>query len=101
MHLEVKLEFWTTLIVVAKEQTVEAVRSLKANCTYVDNWCWIFEGDLDVLTEDNVKFRAIGEGAVPCLGDLSKPELVELCMDVFGVDVYNQSFKRTANSTAA
>ena len=95
------MEFWTTLIVVAKEQIPEAVKSLKGNCTYVDNWCWIFEGDIECLVDDGVKFNEIAEGAVPCLGDMSKAELVELCKDVFGINVYNQSFKRTAKSAAA
>jgi len=87
------MEFWTTLIVVAKEQSVEAASSLKANCTYVDNLCWIFEGDIEVLEDDGVEFNIIGEGAVPCLGDLSKAELVELCKDIYGINVYTQSFK--------
>jgi hypothetical protein len=95
------IEFWTTLIVVAKEQSVEAAHSLKVNCTYVDNWCWIFEGDIECLEDDGVKFKELAEGAVPCLGDMSRADLVDLCKGVFGIDVYNQSFKRTANSAAA
>jgi len=95
------MEFWTTLIVVAKEQSIEAAKSLKANCTYVDNRCWIFEGDIECLADDGVKFNELGEGAVPCLGDMSKPELVELCEDIFGVDVYNQSFKADSKKDAA
>jgi len=95
------MEFWTKLIVVAKEQSIKAAESLKGNCTHVDNWCWIFEGDLECLADDGVKFNELSEGAVPCLGDLSKGELVELCKDVFGIDVYNQSFKPTVKSTAA
>ena len=89
------MEFWTKLVVVAKEQSLEAVKSLKVNCTYVDNWCWIFEGEIECLVDDGVKFDVVGEGAVPCLGDLSKSELVELCEEVFGVDIYNQSFQPT------
>jgi len=95
------MEFWTTLIVVAKEQSPEAIKLLKANCTYVDNWCWIFEGDIELLADDGVKFNELAEGAVPSLGDLSKSELVELCEDGFGVNVYNQAFNPTANSAAA
>jgi len=87
------LEFWTTLIVVAKEQSIKAAKSLKANCNYVDNWCWIFEGDIECLEDDGVIFKTVSEGAVPCLGDMSKAELVELCEDVFGVNIYSQSFR--------
>ena len=94
------MEFWTKLIVVAKEQTPEAVKSLKGNCTYVDNWCWIFEGEIGCLKDDGVKFNELSEGAVPCLGDLSREDLVELCEEVFGVNVYNQSYTRRQEAAA-
>ena len=86
------MEFWTKLIVVDKEQTVEAAKSLKENCTPIDNWCWIFEGDIECLEDDGIKFNVIGEGAVPGLGDMTKKELVELCEDVYGVDVYKMAY---------
>lgn len=95
------IQFWATLIVVAKEQSIKAVSSLKANCTYVDNWCWIFEGDIECLADDGVKFNALEESAVPCLGDMPRADLVGICKDVFGVDVYNQSFKPTEKTSAA
>lgn len=94
------IQFLTTLIVVAKEQSIEAAKSLKANCTYVDNWCWIFEGDIECLEDDGVKFNELADGAVPGLGDMSRTELVDLCEEVFSVNVYNQSFNPTANSAA-
>lgn len=87
------IEFWVSLIVTAKGQMGEAERSLEANCTYIDNNVWIFEGDIGCLEEDGVLFNVIEEGAVPCLGDMSTKELVKLCEDIFGVDVYQQSFK--------
>lgn len=85
--------FNVNLIVVASKQTDEAIKSLKANCTYVNNNVWIMEGDLWVLTLSGVKFHKIGEGVVGCLGDLSTQELVKICKDVFGIDVYKQEFK--------
>ena len=88
------MEFWTTLIVVKKEQSLEAGSWLKRNCTYVDNWCWIYEGDLSCLKSAGVKYNTIGEGAVPSIGDMSKEDLVKLCGDVFGVFVYNESYDR-------
>lgn len=84
--------FWTSLIVVRKKQTLEAAKSLKVNCTYVDNKCWIFEGETWALEEDGVIFKVVGEGAVPALGDMSKKELVELCKGIYGIDVYKQSY---------
>lgn len=85
------IKFWVNLIKVEKEQSVEAAKSLKANCTYVDNWFWIFEGDTEALEEDGVKFKVVSEGAVGSLGDLTREELVELCEDVFGIDIYKLS----------
>ena len=90
------VEFWVSLIVVKKEQTVGAVGSLKANCTYIDNWCWIFEGDEEALVEDGVQFNVVAEGAVPSLADLPKEQLVELSKDVFGVDIYTLSYNPPA-----
>lgn len=81
------IEFWTTLIEAEPIQTDKAMKSLQGNCTYVDNFFYIFEGDIEVLQEDGVKFCEHGEGAVPCLGDMSQGELVKLCWDVFGVYV--------------
>lgn len=88
------LEFWVKLIVADKEQTYRAMESLAGNCTTVDNFCWIFEGDIEALEDDGVVFNVLGEGAVPCLGDMSHDDLISLCYDVFGVDIYSQSYNQ-------
>lgn len=87
------MEFLTTLIVTAKKQSPEAAKFLKDNCTYVDNHCWIFEGAKWCLEHYEVMCNEIADGAVPSLGGLSKPELVEICQDAFGVNVYDQAYK--------
>jgi len=89
------MEFWVTLIDAAKKQSAIAAESLSDNCTHIDGCCWIFEGEIFVLEEDGIKFNEVAEGAVPCLGGLSKSELVDLCDDVFGVDVYKQAYSRS------
>ena len=86
------MEFLTNLIVVKKEQSVNALKSLKINCTRVDNWCWIFEGELWVLEEDGVKFNIVESGAVPCLGDMTRDQLVKICENRFEVDIYKQNY---------
>ena len=93
------MEFQTTLIVVKKEQTIEAAKSLKENCTHIDNWCWIFEGDIECLVDDGVEFNVIAEGAVPALGGLPSAELVNLSKKVFGVNVYAQSYSKPRITT--
>ncbi|MCP3941684.1 MAG: hypothetical protein GY710_09420 [Desulfobacteraceae bacterium] len=87
------VEFAVTLIVVKKEQTISAAKSLKNNCTHIDNWVWIFEGELSALEEDEVKFNVVDEGFVGFLGGLSKEELVDICTESFGVDIYEQKFE--------
>jgi hypothetical protein len=77
------MEFWTKLIQAKKTQTPEARKSLEENCTQVTDDIFIFEGDIECLEDDGVKFEVLDEGAVPCLGDLSKAELVELCKERF------------------
>ena len=80
------MEFWVKLIKVEKEQSVEAVASLKVNCTHVDKYLWLFEGDEFALEEDGVKFKVLDEQAVGSLGGLSKLELIDLCKDTFCLD---------------
>lgn len=87
------MEFWVNLIVTAKEQSDKAADNLKGNCTYIDNNVWIYEGERWCLEDDGVLFNVISEGAVPCLGDLSQKELVELCSDIFDVDIYGVEYK--------
>lgn len=83
--------FLVNLIVVAKEQTSEAMKCLRENCTYIDNNVWIYEGIPEILEDEGVIFKIINEGTVPCLGDMTKEELIELCKDVFDVDIYTLS----------
>ena len=84
------MEFWTTLIKTAEVQSENARVSLMENCIYVDNNVWIFEGDVEALDYDRVNFEILSEGMVPSLGDMDTKELVELCKNNFGVDVYEE-----------
>ncbi len=79
------MEFWVKLIQVEKEQSIEAAASLKANCTYVDNWLWLFEGDEWALEEDGVRFKVLDEQAIESTR-LTKEELVKLCKDTYVFD---------------
>ncbi len=89
------LQFLVNLIIVAKDQTDEALAALGANCSYVDNDVWIYEGDMWYLQDfSNVKCRLIGEGVVPTLGDMNQEELIQLCEDVFSVDVRKVKYQR-------
>jgi len=84
------LEFWTSLIKTNMRQTESAEKSLKANCTKVNDRYWIFEGEIDCLSEDGVSFKVVSEGSVPCLGGKSKKALVKICLERFGIDVTNE-----------
>ncbi len=66
---------------------------LKLNCTHVKGDYWIYEG-LDELLEDHLtKFTTV-DGIVPSLGGFTESELVEGCLNWFGVDVGNEAEER-------
>lgn len=88
------MEFWTTLIKVTKaDNTVApnaykgttARKSLETNCTHVTGDYWIMEGETDALRDDGIEFKEIAEGAVGNLGDLTEKELIQVCLDSYGV----------------
>jgi hypothetical protein len=81
------IQFWTTLIKVTRASTPEAKASLAANCTPVIGPYWIMEGDVDSLRADGVRCREVAEGAVGALGDLTQNELVEVCLQSYGVQL--------------
>ena len=86
------MEFWASLIIISGKQTKAAMDAIRRNCNYVDNDCWIYEGDIEALEHYGVKFRVLSEGAIPSIGGLTKKELLDICDECFGIDVYKQSF---------
>lgn len=80
------MEFWVKLIQVELGLSVEACKSLRANCTHVDGLLWLFEGDEWTLEEDGVKFKILDEQAIESTGGLSKEELIKLCKDTYCFD---------------
>lgn len=81
------MEFWTTLIKVKNPPTESAKDALEANCTHVNRNYWIMEGDVDALRDEGVVCEEVAEGAVGALGGLSKNELIQVCLDSYGVRV--------------
>ena len=77
------LRFWVKLIEVRSDLSLEEKEEIKANCTFVKNNIWIFEGDEEFL---QARFKVLSEGAVGCLGDLSQEQLVDLSKDIFDFD---------------
>jgi len=82
------IEFWVKLLKTDKKQSAKAMEKLKLTCNYVDGDYWIFEGEPLGLLEAGVKFTIISEGSVPSLGGLNKNELIDLCKNNFGVDIF-------------
>lgn len=77
------MEFLVNLIETSENLTDAMKEDLKANCTFIKNNIWIYEGDQEAL---NARFRVLDTGIVCCLGDLSENELIELCKDTFDFD---------------
>ena len=75
--------FWVQLILADKTQLPEQERELKANCTFIKNRLWIFEGDIDYL---DANVTVLSDGAVGSLGGLSEKQLVGICKDTFVFD---------------
>ena len=73
------MEFFVKLI-----KTSKTNQDIEGNCTHVFGNIWLFEGEIDCLTDDDsVKVDVIDEGVVGCLGDMGQKELIELCKDTF------------------
>lgn len=81
------MEFWVSLIKTNMRQTESAEKFLKANCTKVNERYWIYEGEIDCLSDAGVSYTVATEGSVPCLGGKSKKQLAALCLERFGVTV--------------
>ena len=81
------MDFYATLIKVIHLEDDRGCESLDTNCTHVIGDYYIMEGDIDCLRDDGVHLQEIYEdGIVPCLGGLSKDELVEICKNSFNFD---------------
>ena len=77
------MNFFVNLIETSSNLTDEMKEDLKANCTFIKNNIWIFEGEPEFL---NARFRILDTGIVGPLGDLSQSELVEMCKETFDFD---------------
>lgn len=81
------MEFLVTLIKVKYVKDEASLISLGANCTHVDDNYWIMEGDIELLKDEGLKFDVVGEGAVSCLGGLSREELKKICYEDLGCKI--------------
>jgi len=79
------MEFWTTLIRVNDVPTSQAYDFLKENCTFVTRDYWIMEGEVDCLRDEGVELDEIAEGAVGSLAELTEQQLIQVCLDSYGV----------------
>jgi len=75
------IEFWTSLI-----KTPEKNDFLTDNCTHVIGEYWIYEGVIESLEDAVTSYEVVSEGAVPCLGGLSRQELVNGCIEWYAVE---------------
>lgn len=85
-------QFEVNLIIVNKEQTENAKKSIKRNCTHIDNDVYVMEGDIDCLADDGVDFNFTNIGIVGCLDGYSKRELAKICRESFDVDIYKLNY---------
>ena len=73
------MEFMVSLIRAIEQDEPEQRSSLENNCTHITKDYWFHEGDIDALREYGVTVEVIEEDLiVPCLGDLSEEEPIEL-----------------------
>ena len=79
--------FSAYLIKIEPIQSESAQNFLKQNCTYVKNFCYIYEGVLGCLDDSGVKYKKIASGATPVLGDMTTAELINVCDYAFKVGV--------------
>ena len=87
------MDFWVSLIVVDKQQTLEAYKTLKEKCTHVGGFCWIFKGKVKLLEDSGVLFNHLAQGILPDTKNFPREVLIEMCKDTFAIDVYDQSYK--------
>lgn len=81
--------FYVKLIKVNPEQSENAKKSLEGNCTHVSGNYYIFEGEIECLSDDGVKFKEIENGVVGGLGGLTEDELIQVCLDSFDYEIKN------------
>jgi hypothetical protein len=77
------MEFYVKLIEVEPDLSEDEEKELKANCTFIKNNIWIYEGDEFFL---DARFKVLSDGIVGPLGDYSQKELVILCKQTFIFD---------------
>ena len=77
------MQFHVNLIETSENLTDEMKEDLKANCTFIKNNIWIYEGEPEFL---NARFRILDTGIVGGLGGLPQDELVEICKETFDFD---------------
>ena len=75
-------EFWTSLI-----KTPDTCQFLFDNCTRVTGEYCAYEGDEEFLDDWLSTYEIVGDAAVPSLGGLTTEELVDGCLEWYGVQV--------------
>lgn len=77
------MEFFVKLIKADDNLSKEEKEELDANCTFIKNNIWIFEGDEVFL---DARFTVLSGGVVGPLGGLSQEQLVGICKATFIFD---------------
>ena len=76
------MEFLASLI-----KTPVKNKFLTINCTHVIADYWIYEGDNELLEDELSNYGVIAEGCVTSLNGLTQRQLIDCCIDWYGVDL--------------
>lgn len=85
-------EFAVKLIKVPNLGNLTGVQvfELMVNATHVAGNYWIFEGDLigfNSFNDPEKEIKVVADGVTEGIGEMDSNELVQHCMDIFGVDL--------------
>lgn len=78
-----RMEFLVKLLKIVDIKSPAGRASLYANCIWVSESYWLFEGDQDSLHE-SIDFDLIDEQHIEGFGDLTQIELVSMVSEIYG-----------------
>jgi len=82
--------FWVSLIRLKGNQSPQAKKAIDDNCTHCTKNFYFFEGEIGCLDDEGVKYICLGESDVPCLGDKTEKQKIEIVDEQFGIDVLSK-----------